>query len=102
MDEHSAGSRHYRLDSSLGNTIVVVGSNTGKAGLLLEGTQVFSVLDRSESRTIIGQVAQRYNTKVLAGKFKLLFGLECLVCVEMSLHLHMDVATGMVDEDATA
>ena len=79
----------------------MMGSGACKMNDLCKVSQFGSKPGRGESRTVIGQVSLRDHTVVLAHQLKIVFGIYCLMGVQIGLELHMNVSRCMIDKQTT-
>jgi hypothetical protein len=90
------------LDVALGYTVVMMGADASKEGLLIELEDVFGKGLRSEVGSVVEEVLLRNHSGVSTHQLEGLLGLECLRRPECCLQLDMYVAGGGIDEDTAS
>jgi hypothetical protein len=81
VQHHGPGNGHDRLDRSLGVSVVMMGSNTGKANDLAEDFQMGAESLWSKGRAIIRQVGLWNDSRVTAHGFEICLGPQSFVTV---------------------
>jgi hypothetical protein len=98
----SAGSTHDQLDGPLRDSVVVVGPGASVSNLLLSLRKVLGKGGGHEGRSVVGLVGVGDDTVVSAELFELLLCLDRLGGGDGGLHLDMDEAARLVNEDSAA
>lgn len=102
MEHHCARYLHDGADGSLGDAIVVMGAWPGVADRLSERLEVTEIISRCERAAVIRQEGLRDNAMIAAHQLEGFLALDCLVGVQVSLKLNVNVPGGMIDEDTPA
>ena len=92
MKHGSASHRHDCLNGPLGNTVLMMGTNTSKVGCLAEGEEVLGKSRRSEDRRVVRHILHDDNTHIREDPLKLRFGSKGLMRVETNMHLSKDIS----------
>ena len=85
MQHHSACDAHHRLDASLGNSVVMVGTNTCELRDLGKVFEVGAILVGGEGGPVVGEVSLRNDAEVTAVPLKLCLAFHRFVSVKMDL-----------------
>jgi hypothetical protein len=102
VNQHRTGNGHDRLDVALGYTVVMMGADASKEGLLIELEDVFGKGLRSEVRTVVQQVLLWNHSSVSAHQLEGLLGLERFGRAECGLQLDMDIPGGRINENTAS
>ena len=78
-----------------------MGSNTSKGGDLRERLQMICISLRSERRTIVSVEMLRNHAMITTYCFETVFGASCLMSVQRSLQLNMNIGGGVINKQTT-
>jgi hypothetical protein len=102
VNHHGSRDRHYGLNRSLRNSIMVMRSCASVRVRLGEAMQVDGKLCGGKRSSIVTVVGMGDDAIVATVKLVEFFRLKCFVCVEMRLQRNPRVPGGMVDKDASS
>ena len=102
VQHHHSGDQHDCPDCAFSCTIVVVSSSASKMENLLELAEMFGKSFGGKLNSIIAQVLLQNKAVITTQQLELLFALECLFSVQVTLEFHVDIVCHVINKDAPA